>query len=374
MKKFSIVVTVLLLVAVCANAKIRRVGFFGTQVAGTDYVTFDAAQTASAAGDTIYMFPATTLGGTITKKLIIIGNGTLLDPGTAPKGNANQQAFAGESIASTVYLNAGSDGTVIMGFHNGNFYVGANDITIRRNRDIVVYFGYITTSINNLKVLENYSVNMVNYTSPGYTSTNMNISNNLIYQLSTSGSNTYSGNISNNVWVYDGTANGTNGGASTFSYTTAINFGGGAYLFQNNILVSYTNASAPSNYNYFTFSNGGNTVFNYNIALESSTPQNWGAGTGNIITPIANAANIFTAFPVIGSVSADARYQLKANSPALTANRPGSTVDAGMYGGPAPYKLSTLPSIPSIYQLSSPDGNNPTGTSIQINLSTKGNN
>ena len=41
--------------------------------------------------------------------------------------------------------------------------------------------------------------------------------------------------------------------------------------------------------------------------------QTWGGGTGNVITPFANAANIFAAFPAIGSVSADARYKLKAN-------------------------------------------------------------
>ncbi len=78
------------------------------------------------------------------------------------------------------------------------------------------------------------------------------------------------------------------------------------------------------------------------------------------------------ALPLIGTTSADARFQLKAGSPALTVGA-GST-PIGMFTGSYPYKLSGLPSIPSIYQLSSPQGNNPPGSTIQINLSTKGNN
>ena len=41
---------------------------------------------------------------------------------------------------------------------------------------------------------------------------------------------------------------------------------------------------------------------------------NWGVGTGNVITNISNVANIFNAWPLIGTASADARYQLKAGS------------------------------------------------------------
>jgi len=83
-------------------------------------------------------------------------------------------------------------------------------------------------------------------------------------------------------------------------------------------------------------------------------------------------SNIFNAFPLIGTTSADARYQLKAGSPALTAGSGGTPI--GMYTGNYPYKLSTIPSIPTIYQLSSPQGNNPPGNTMQINVSTRGNN
>ncbi len=376
MKKFAFLLVIVFLFAFDANAKIRRVGFFGSPISGTDYITFAAAYAASNSGDTILVFPNNDINATITKKLTIYGPGSWLDPNSTPKGNANQQAFAGTATAGSVVFGAGSDGSVISGFNNCNFYVADSNITISRNRSLNVYVTYLSPAgtITNLQVLQNYQVAIYQYYNNASSSLNMNISNNFIAAFSTPIGNTYSGNISNNVWAYDATqaTNNLNGGSSTLSNAAAIELGAGAYVVQNNIFLSYTNAASASNYNYFTFSNGGNSVFNYNLAIQSSTPINWGVGTGNVITNIANAANIFTAFPLIGSTSADARYQLKAGSPALTVGA-GST-PIGMYTGNYPYKLSTLPPIPSIYQLSSPQGNNPPGSTIQINLSTKGNN
>jgi len=373
MKKFLLFSISALLFCDASFATIRRVGFFGPPISNVDYYTFDAAYTAASAGDTILMFPSTTLSGTISKKLTIIGPGNWLDPTTTPKGNSNEQANPGEATAGSVTLAPGCDGTVIMGFHNGTFYIGANNITIRRNRDIVIYvasYNAPAVNTNGLQILENYELNFVNYYGNGTTVSNINISNNFIYNINLVTTNTYSGSITNNVWAYDGTASGTNGGSTTFSYTGGINFGNGSFLFQNNILECYASTTLSSNSNYFAFTNGGNTVFNYNLALQTNPLQNWGVGTGNSTT--TNATGIFAAFPVIGSSSGDARYQLGASSPALTAGS-GST-PIGMFAGTAPYKLSTIPTIPSIYSVSSPQGNNPPGSSITINVSTRGNN
>ena len=378
MKKFSFLFIIVLLIVVHADAKIRRVGFFGSPVSGTDYTTVALAYAAAQSGDTILMFPSTSLSGTIAKKLTIIGPGSWLDPNSTPKGNANLQAFAGTASISSLIFDVGSDGSVLSGFNGGTVYIKDNNITIKRNREIDLYvtFSNPAGTITNLQVIQNYRVSINQYYNNGSSSTNMNISNNLISYFSTPGGNTYSGNISNNVWAYDATqnANSANGGSSTFSNANGIELGGGAYLLQNNIFISYTNVAAASNYNYFVFSNGGNSIFNYNLALQSSVAINWGVGVNNVITPITNAPNIFTAFPIISTTSADARFQLKAGSPALVANRPGSTVDAGMFAGSYPYRLSTIPTIPTIYTLTSPQGNNPPGSTIQINVSTRGNN
>ncbi len=376
MKKFAFLSALVLLLAFTADAKIRRVGFFGSPISGTDYTTFALAYTAAASGDTILIFPNNSVSGTINKKLYIFGPGYWLDPNSTPKGNANQQAFAGTATAGNVTFAAGSDGSVISGFNDGAFYIADSNITISRNREITVYLTGLSTAgtTTNLQVLQNYRITISQYYNNSSSCLNMNISNNFISSFSSPAGNIYSGNISNNVWAYDATqtTNSLNGGGTTMSTGNGIELGAGAYVLQNNIFLSYTNAAAGSNYNYYIFSNGGNSVFNYNLALQSQTPINWGVGTGNVITPTANAANVFTAFPLIGTTSADARYQLKAGSPALTVGA-GSTA-IGMFAGSYPYKLSGLPPIPSIYLLSSPQGNNPPAGTIQINLSTKGNN
>jgi hypothetical protein len=371
MKKALLFANIVLFLSLASNATIRRVGFFANQIPNVDYTTFALAYTAAANNDTILVFPGKGLGSqVINKKLIIIGTGNWLDPNSTPKGNAGLQAFASTPTADGIQFQSGSAGSVVMGFYFGGatIYVSANNITIRRNRDLVVNLAYNVTGssstpfpVVNLQVLENYKVGFSDSYN-GFSNTNINTTS------------TFSGNISNNVFAYDATNAAGNGGASTMSQTNGISLAGGAWLFQNNILCSYTNVAAASNHNYFTFTGETNSVFNYNVALQSATPVNWGTGTGNIITPIANATTIFAAFPAIGANTADARYILGSSNAAKVAGRPGSSVDAGMFGGLTPYKLSTIPSIPTIYQLSSPDGNNPVGNSIQINFSTRGNN
>jgi hypothetical protein len=385
MKSFTLVFALFIVATQSVEAKIRRVGYFGVAVPNTDYGSFALAHTAASANDTILIFPGAIASGNITKKLFILGTGNWLDPTATPKGNANQQAFASVALGGGMSFLTGSDGSIVSGlyFAGNAVYVGANNILIRRNRDLSVNLSYnpnaaanLPQTINNLQLLENYELTITySYNIAGFTQTNLNVSNNLIetFTLNTT-LNTYNGNISNNIWVYDATNAAGNGGASTYSNTNGIYLGNGAFLFQNNILVCYTNASAASNYNYFVINDGGNTVFNYNIILQSYNNIGLGTGIGNVVVPIGNVAAIFEDFPAIGTNSADGRYRLKAGSPGLIANRPGSSADAGIFGGTAPYKLSTLPSIPSIYSLSSPQGNNPTGSTIQINVSAKGNN
>ncbi|MEP6674703.1 MAG: hypothetical protein ABJA78_06100 [Ferruginibacter sp.] len=376
MKKFYSIIALLLLLSASSSATIRRVGFFAAFVINVDYSSFGAAYTASAAGDTILVFPGIApINQTLTKKLIIIGTGDWLNPSTTPKGNANQQAFAGVVTVAQIIFGPGSDGSTIMGLEGGTYYIGASNITIRRNRELVVYLAGANPAVatNNIQLLENYRLTVGAYYTNGSTVTGINVSNNFIASFTTGTGNTYNGNISNNVWAYDETQNAgaLNGGASVLSSANAVELGGGAYLLQNNIFCSYT---IGSSYNYFGFSNGGNTIFNYNLALQTTAgaAQTWGPGTGNVITPVANAAAIFAAWPAIGSNTADARYQLAAGSPALTTGAGGTPI--GMFAGTTPYKLSMVPSIPSIYQLSSPQGNNPPGSTIQISVSTRGNN
>ena len=395
-RNYSKIPTIILLViAVMAisnvNATIRRVGFFGTPLPGVDYTTFAQAQTAATAGDTVLVYPvaaiSSQLSGNVDKRLIIIGTGAWLDSTATPKGNSFLQAFTATSpLYSSINFRTGSNGSVLMGFDFQGYtaYVGDNNITLRRNINMTVNLAYnpnvagagIVQTINNLQILENYKLTLVSSFNTGFGQTNLNISNNFMNAATLVVGNSYNGNFSNNVWAYDATlSSALDGGGTTLSLPQGIDLGNGSFLFQNNILWSYTNATAANNYNYFLFINGNNTVFNYNLALQSNNFASWGlAGTGNIIAPVSNYNSTFQGFPAIGTRSADDRYILTAGSPALAANRPGSTADAGIYGGNSPYKLSMIPAIPTIYKLSSPQGNNPSGSTIQINLSTRGNN
>ncbi len=374
MKKFLLLSVAAVMSAVIANANILRVGFFGTHINGVDYPGFNQAVTSAAAGDTILVFPGiSNVGGQMAKKLIIIGPGDWLDTTSTPRGNANMQSSPGVANAGNFTFNAGSEGSVVMGLEGGTFDIRANDITIRRNRNITVYLATSGAVYTNLQILENYSVTITAGNTTAASCTNMNVSNNFIFLFNTTVGNTYGGIVSNNVWAYNSTATPGDGGGTAMSYNGGgVELGGGVYLLQNNIFESNNNLNAASNGNNFPFSNAGNSVFNYNMALETATPTNWGVGVGNVITPIANAAKIFAAFPAIGTASADARYQLAVGSPALTVGVGGTPI--GMFAGPSPYKLSLIPSIPSVYKLGSPQGNNPSGNTITINVSTRGNN
>ena len=280
MKKYFFLLLSAAIAGLSVNAKIRRVGFFASPVSGTDYSTFALAYTAANAGDTILMFPATSVGATISKKLIIIGPGNFLDPTSVPKGNANQQAFAGEATLGSITLAPGSDGTVIMGLRSGTVYIQANNITVMRNRDVAVTIASNSPAINttNIQVLQNFNLTFSNYYTNACSVTNINVSNNLMNSFSTAPGNTYSGNIANNVWAYDNvqTAANADGGVGTVSIGAAIELGGGAYLFQNNIVENYYNATLAGNYNVLAITNAGNTVFNYNLALQTgSGPARW---------------------------------------------------------------------------------------------------
>jgi hypothetical protein len=377
MKKTFLLNVALVCLVLSSYSKVLRVGFFGPPIGGVDYADLTAAITAAAANDTIYIFPGANSAGSynISKRLVLMGYGNWLDGTSNPKGNANRQAFNGNSTLGTVVLLAGSAGTVITGMYGGTIYVGdCDNAVIRRNRNITINLGHPTSGplVNdNVAILENYRVIVQSYSTNGYSATNLNISNNFINYISFSANNTLSGLISNNVWAYSYTE--TNAEINTGTYS--IEAQGGSFLFQNNIFACYTNAAPASNYNYFVLNGVGNCIFNYNVMLAGYNLSAFPAtGTGNTYVQANNAASLFEGFPTIGSRSADDRWVLKAGSPALVANRPGSSVDAGIYAGGTPYKLSTIPAMPTIYSLSSPQGNNPSGSTIQINLSTRGNN
>lgn len=402
MRKTFLLAIVTLFIISNVNAKIFRVGYAGLpQVSGVDYATFYGAYTAASAtaGDTIYVFPGKTLIGPdwptssdraeIAKKLIIISKGYWTDSTSTPKGNAGLQASKGTASIGDVssgyplYFLAGSAGSVLMGFdcEGQGISVNESNITIKRNYNLFLYLN--DYSVSNLIVEGNYRVWFDGNNNAANIYNNVIIKNNFIYQFLLP-LKTYSGVINNNTWISNGLQN-TSGEDVTMSYfynagvfydLSNINLQSGTWFFQNNLILFYKAADSATNKNYFTITGAANSIVSYNVALKSSNFTVWpGTASNNVFLNPSVVATICEGFPTVGARTADDKYVLKAGSPALKANLPaGSPADAGMYGGPTPYKIGMIPSIPTIYRISSPQGNNPTGSTIQINISTRSNN
>lgn len=384
----------LLIITLAAHATIRRVGFTELpQVAGVDYVTFFQAYQAAASGDTIYVHPSSRLSGDgwtsiaggnyemrIAKKLYLFSKGSLLDSSATPRGNYGLQAGKGSAnFGARLVMQAGSEGSVISGFSASDYlFIRTSNITVKRNFDIIVYLD--NYNISDLTIEGNYRLYVQGNDNDANVYNNILIRNNFIYQFLLP-LKKYTGVIINNTWAYDRTG-ANNGGPVSMSYfdgnsccqaNSRILLRGGNWLFKDNLIVFNHN----NNTSHFQIIDGQNTTFTNNVRLSSSNEIAWpGTGDGNVNVPAAQVADIFEAFPAIAEASADGRYRLKPNSPAKagSALRPNATIDAGMYGGPNPYKLSTIPSIPTIYSISSPQGNTPTGNTIQVNISTRSNN
>ncbi len=280
--------------------------------ANPDYATLQAANDAASNGDTIYVegSPTDYDGADISKKLVIIGPGYFLTD------NDSTQAFGiAATFKDAINFNAGSAGSIITGCKiNSEIYLNGNDISIIRcNLSTILYNG----NINNILIAQNY-MNNIGTLSGSYSITNAIISNNIItYQIYTE-TNSGALQIVNNVFTTNSV------GMSTHNSTIA-----------NNIFCSST---------WGITENTGNTITN-NILASAGTNAN--SNQYNVVM-----ANTFVDFSGSLNYSDDARWKLKAGSPAIGAGISG--VDCGAFGGQTPYVLSGVPNLPHIYEATIP--------------------
>jgi hypothetical protein len=355
MKKIFLFSLAATLICSLSFATIRRVGYFGSAVSGVDYSTFQLAHNASAAGDTIMMFPGSDFSqSTMSKRLVVIGPGYFLSQNAGLQANAlgMDSVPTGQTL---VINNTAANGSIFQGCSvpvNGMKLdaEGLTNITFQRcwflgeSSQFSVQFSKSVNNINFLQCV--FKSSAVTYENSTTVATNVSFINCLFYAPGNGFH--YGVNFSNNS-PHSG-------------------------LFQNCIMNSFNN-----NGNFY-FRLNGTWVINNSIANINPTYfegsgisfQNC-VGTSNQF-PVGNGnkqnqtwENIFT---LTGST--DARYTLKAGSPAIGAGIGGT--DCGIFGGTTPYKLSGIPSIPTIYAISSPQGNTPTVNTVQINLSTRSNN
>ena len=341
MKYFLSFSAFFVLFAIYTNAAIIRVN--NQPGISANATTLQGAHDIANIGDTIHLESSTLDYGavTLTKQLVIIGTGYFL--GSNPQ---TQALLAGSKIGS-IYFDAGSENSVIMGCEiSGKIYFRTSNICVMRNKINGNFeIGNSTSGANltNFLIKQNYiswyaynQGTLINNFNNPYVS-NLHIKNNILIQTYTGGSYNilelnanFSGNIENNV-----IQNANSNSISIYNFT-----------LKNNIL----NQGAVSLGNCQTFNN----IANY---------TQFGTQDGN-------QSNVVFQDLFVGSTttSPDGYYQLSVSSLASGAGENGT--DCGVFGGSDPYVLSGMPGVPAIYYFSITG----TGTQSQVKIKVKSHN
>jgi hypothetical protein len=330
MKRSFQLTFVLLSLCLLAEAKIFRVGYSGPQVSGVDFSIVSSAIASAQAGDTIQLYQNASVGSSsVNKRLVFIGFGYNLHI------NSGLQAVPSTPNQVGLYFNAGSENSVVQGVYV-DAYIGTNNITISRCAGLLRLGLNANTSqhvaISNLTIVSSF---VELYSSYGLVS-NALISNSIITRGDLSQT---SGLFMNNV--------------ATSSFNSF-----GSFVVKNNI---FTSTSCPQ---------GNNAVFEKNI-FRSNCAVTGAGNVGNI-----DMSTVFTNWNN-GNYTTESNLALKAGSPAigLGIDGNGNPTDAGIYGGDPGYvyKLSGIPAIPAIYQLTAPQLNANTNP-YTITISVRSNN
>ncbi len=307
-----------------------------------DFSNLDAAVTGASSGDTLYVMGSGASYGaaTIDKQLFIFGPGYFLGQ------NDDTQAVLANAHTDWITFwsdpNGGldADGSLITGMYIADVInVYADDITIKRNRS---------------NFSGTYSINCSN------TASNVLIIGNYIYSSSPHGSH---------AAVYVGGS----------SFVTIENNFIYKYVDSDAIYVSSNSTGVEIHYNVIdgdidaynstiysniiysgSFLNNGNSnSFSNNIG----DGEQFGVENGNLSN--VDMATVFT-----NAGSSDGWFILPDGSPAIGAGLNGE--DCGMFGGPDPYILSGIPTIPTISSFFAPNtGSTAQGLPVEIRVKAR---
>jgi hypothetical protein len=376
MKKLLLISTSFLCFTLFADAKIWRVNNDASK--GANFISLQLANDNASVlnGDTVHLEPSTNGYGspTITKALIIIGNGYFLSGIGANTGLQQNTATCnidGTITFQSALAGAGAPNTGA-GSGTGAQLIGINifqlalqnvsNVTITRCKiQSITFSNYGNIAANNLKITKNFIKGQI--FSSGFTGTpsvDVSFENNLFSKEVGQGGNniqiglptTMKGLFRNNI-IND-------------FITPTMDFSN--FYVTNNIFLQ-TTGTAVNNTNV-------NNVYKNNIFLIANPGNGIVGGTaGNVVS--ANVANIFTADQT--TAAGDARFQIIANA-TNPAFQGGETIGAvitpscGAFGATDPYRKSGIPAVPAIYSLTIPGGVATGATSMQISVSTRSNN
>jgi hypothetical protein len=330
------VIAGMLLSATNATAKIWRIN--NTVGINRDFAEVSAAAASSSVspGDTLYVEPSATNydNFTLTKRLVIIGGGYWLG---AADGNPGLQYNTNNSRITYINVDTLASGSEFLGLLTTFYlYSDVDDIKISR-----CYVGLSNgtnrggnTVINNLQVHGCYvTVSSVSY-------------------------------VLNNAQITNCVFNGAN---ATPIFTNANNL-----LFRNNTVNKSNDAFRLTNaYITNNIFNGPSSATFVNCTLKNNL------ATGNFL-PAGNnnVNNVVGSSLFIGGTSTDGQFQLSATSPARNAGETINSItpDCGAFGTAAPYRLSGIPPVPTIYALTVPASVPSSATNMNITISTRSNN
>jgi len=355
MKQLIFTLAFIVAISATATAKIWRMNNNNTltpQIT-TDFLlarTLQQAHDSSkvVSGDTIHLeaSPITYGDCAFTKRLTIIGTGYFLN-----EANPNTQVnTSNNSLVGTLTMyNTACAGTQILGLQaTGIIYMGTSDLMVR-NCDVTnIYVGNAANVCNNLSIIQNF-IGGAGFTwaildNSGATvkCNNMRITGNIVshyYGINLGGN--FSGIIKNN------TINATITPISVFNF----------YIL-NNIVQN----SSALYINSFT-----NCVVEYNLGNRAqmfslSSKTNTAMGVGILENPTIGL--------VTGSTS-DGNFNIQNSSPAFLSGKGG--VSMGAFAGDYPYRLSGIPPVPNVYQLSiAPIA--PAAATMSVTVTSKSNN
>lgn len=283
-------------------------------------------------GDTLYV--AGNIGNygslTVSKKLVIIGQGYFLPENNAPQVN---------KFSSKLYdVDIRSSGSQLVGMEiNGSLRINASNILIKRNHIIssekeAIILNSLNSSalcVDHLSIEQNFiesnHLGIIYGAIAGITSEQIFITNNFI--------------------------------STKYTAVSLLNIRNVAVA--NNTIKGNLSLSDANIYNNILMNNGStlnlrNCFFQRNIGIDYNQFE------GDNKIAIFNQIFVDTGSP-------DGMYQLKESSPAKGYAVNGD--DCGMFGGDEPYLLSGIPPIPTIYEAQvAPSGNNMDGLTVKIKV------
>ncbi len=236
----------------------------------------------------------------IFKRVVVLGTGYFL------LENDSTQAIIGEATVGDISFYGGSEGSIVMGFSTTGVYAMANNLLIKRMR--ITSIVYVTS--DNIVLSQSY-VSNVQLTTEAQ---NFQMTNNVVDNTSTgycfTMGSTSSATITNNIF-----------GTIHYVYNS---------VYRNNIATGTAALGTSYFASYYS-------VVTNNIGADNQ----YGSSNGNQSN--VDMTTVFEGF----TTSTDAQWRLIAGSPAIGAGLNG--VDCGVFGGPDPYVLSGMPSIPAIW-------------------------